>query len=69
MSSHLTERMECAEDGCEETATFELHIPWAENRYVCSAHARVQSRQDGVVADALDDAEEELPEGASHRDE
>lgn len=51
----------CSEPGCEETATFELHIPWEENRVVCAGHARVIARQDGVVADALPSADEELP--------
>jgi hypothetical protein len=57
--------MECTEDGCESEATFELHIPWRENRVVCAGHARVLGRQDGVVADPLDSAEEELPDGDS----
>jgi hypothetical protein len=60
--------MECAEDDCDREATFELHIPWAENRYVCAGHARVQSRTDGVVADAMDTADDELPDGASTRE-
>jgi len=51
----------CSEDDCEERATFELHVPWAENRAVCAGHARVLARQDGVVADALEEADEELP--------
>jgi hypothetical protein len=59
--------MDCAVDGCEDTATFELDIPWADNQVVCAGHARVKSRQDGVVADPLDTADEELPEGASNR--
>lgn len=48
---------ECAEEGCENPANVELHIPWAENRLVCPAHARVLGRQDGVVADPRSDAE------------
>jgi hypothetical protein len=51
----------CTEDGCEEPAAVMLHIPWDENRVVCLAHARVWSQKDGVVADPLDDADEELP--------
>lgn len=35
----------------------ELHVPWAENRLVCAAHARVLGRQEGVVADPNPDAE------------
>lgn len=61
--------MECAEEGCESEATFELHIPWTENECVCAGHARVRSRQDGVVADALTSADEQMPEGAANRDE
>lgn len=59
--------MDCAHDGCETEATFELHIPWQENEFVCAGHARVRGRQDGVVADPLDDADEDLPAGASNR--
>lgn len=55
---------ECTQPGCERTAAVELHIPWDENRVVCAAHARVEARQDGVVAEALDSADGELPDGA-----
>lgn len=58
--------MECTQDGCDGEASFELHIPWAQNRVVCAAHARVEAEKDGVVADALDDADDELPEGAAN---
>ena len=51
--------------GCEKQAAFELHIPWTENERVCADHARVRSRQDGIVADALDDAGDSLPGGAA----
>jgi hypothetical protein len=57
--------MECVEDGCESPATFELDIPWTDNQHVCAGHARVRSRQEGVVADPLDEADEHLPDGAS----
>lgn len=59
--------MQCVEEGCEDEATFELHIPWTENEFVCAAHARVRGRQDGVVADPLDDADDSLPNGATER--
>lgn len=49
--------MECAEEGCEREAAVRLHVPWAENREVCTAHARGPARQDGVVAEPLEDAE------------
>lgn len=52
---------DCAEDGCEAEAVVELHIPWADNRLVCAGHARVIARQDGVVADPLDDHENAWP--------
>lgn len=52
---------ECTEAGCENAAAVRLHIPWAENRNVCLAHARVWSQKDGVVADPLEEADEELP--------
>lgn len=61
--------MECSEEGCDSTATFELHIPWTENRMVCAGHARVEGRKEGIVADPLESADEELPEGASSREE
>lgn len=51
----------CSEADCDEAAVVELHIPWAENRLVCAGHARVVARQDGVVADPLDEASEEWP--------
>jgi hypothetical protein len=51
----------CTEEGCENEGTVELHIPWAANRVVCLAHARSWSQKDGVVADPLDEADEELP--------
>jgi len=57
--------MECTQEDCAREASFELHIPWTENRVVCAAHARVESRQDGVVADALETADDELPDGAA----
>lgn len=53
--------VECTEDDCDEEAVVQLHIPWAENRPVCAGHARVIARQDGVVADPLDDADDALP--------
>lgn len=59
--------MECVHDGCDSKATFELHIPWKENEYVCAGHARVRGRQEGIVADPMDDADEDLPTGASNR--
>jgi hypothetical protein len=51
----------CADEDCDETAAVRLHIPWAENRKVCLGHARVWAQKDGVVADPLDDAADELP--------
>lgn len=59
--------MECSENDCESKAAFELHIPWEENRYVCAGHARVEGRKEGIVADPLETADEELPDGASSR--
>ena len=48
---------ECAEEGCTNEAAVLLHIPWTENREVCTAHARVIARRDGVVADPIEDAD------------
>ncbi|WP_458206328.1 hypothetical protein [Haladaptatus sp. NG-SE-30] len=49
--------MECAEDDCDDEAAVRLHIPWAENREVCTSHARVLAQKDGVVAEPLKDVE------------
>jgi hypothetical protein len=60
--------MDCEMAGCEESATFRLYIPWTEDEYLCAGHARVRSRKDGVVADPLDSADDELPDGAADGD-
>ena len=62
-----TADMQCEREGCESTAAFELHIPWTDNEFVCPGHARAAATQEGVVVDALDNAGEELPEGAGNR--
>jgi hypothetical protein len=49
---------ECAEADCSEPASVRLHIPWAQNRVVCSAHARVLGQRDGVVPDPIANDEE-----------
>lgn len=61
--------MDCQVEDCDDVAAFELHVPWADNEYVCGAHARVRSRQDGIVADPLDSAAASLPDGASRHDD
>lgn len=53
--------MECEEAECEERAAVRLHIPWDENREVCTAHARGVARKDGVVAEPLEGTESEWP--------
>ncbi|WP_202932642.1 hypothetical protein [Halorussus salinus] len=50
--------MECTETDCASTATVRLHVPWADDRVVCAAHARVLARRDGVVADPIADDDE-----------
>lgn len=52
---------ECAEDGCENEAAVRLHIPWDDDREVCTAHARVLARPDGVVADPMEGHEDQWP--------
>ena len=52
---------ECAEEGCDRTAAIRLHVPWAGQRDVCAAHARVIAQQDGVVAEPLEGADGEFP--------
>lgn len=47
----------CSEEGCEREAAVRVYVPWAEDRNVCTAHARVIAQQDGVVAEPLDGAE------------
>lgn len=51
----------CTEPDCEEPAAVRLHVPWAEDRVVCAAHARALSTRDGIVAEPLADADEEFP--------
>jgi len=58
--------MECSEEGCGSEATFQLYIPWDENRQVCAGHARVLGQTEGIVADPLESADDELPDGASN---
>lgn len=53
--------MECAEADCDRTAAVRLHVPWAESRVVCAAHARSLATRDGVVAEPLEGAGEEFP--------
>lgn len=53
--------MTCAEPECENPAAVRLHIPWGENRDVCTAHARGLAQTDGIVAEPLDDADAEWP--------
>lgn len=48
----------CSEDDCDNEAAVRVHVPWAEDRNVCTGHARVIVQQDGVVAEPLDGAEE-----------
>jgi len=52
---------QCAEDGCENDAAVELHIPWDANIAVCPAHARVWAQKDGVVPAPLEGHEDEWP--------
>lgn len=47
----------CTENDCERPAAVRLHIPWDENRKVCTAHARVLVQQEGIVAEPLEEVE------------
>jgi hypothetical protein len=51
----------CGEEGCDRPAAVRVHVPWAEDRAVCTAHARTIASKDGVVAEPLDGADEEFP--------
>ncbi|ADJ15120.1 hypothetical protein [Halalkalicoccus jeotgali] len=53
----MTDTQTCAEDGCERVGAVRLHIPWADERVVCTAHARALVQQEGVVAEPLDGAD------------
>ncbi|MFQ3319181.1 MAG: hypothetical protein ACI8UR_002060 [Natronomonas sp.] len=53
--------MECTESECETRAAVRLHVPWDENRVVCTAHARVLAQKDGIVAEPLEGADAEWP--------
>jgi hypothetical protein len=46
------------ESDCSEPAAVRLHVPWDENREVCTAHARVLAQKEGIVADPLADGDE-----------
>jgi hypothetical protein len=52
---------DCDEPGCGETAAVRLHVPWAANREVCTAHARALVQEEGVVAEPLEGADSEWP--------
>lgn len=56
--------MDCEIEDCSTTVAAILHMPWTDDQYVCLDHARAKANQDGVVADPLDNAREELPDGA-----
>ena len=43
----------CAEPGCDAEAAVRLYVPWADDRDVCTAHARALAQRDGVVAEPL----------------
>jgi hypothetical protein len=49
----------CSEEGCENRAAVRVYVPWADDRDVCTAHARAIVQSDGVVAEPLDDAADE----------
>lgn len=57
----MTRMDRCAEADCDRPAAVRIHVPWAEDRDVCAAHARSLASSDGVVAEPLDDADEEFP--------
>lgn len=47
----------CAEADCDRPAAVRLYVPWADDRDVCSGHARALVQRDGVVAEPLPGAE------------
>lgn len=48
---------ECAEDDCTNPAAVRVYVPWADDRNVCTAHARALVQDDGVVAEPLEGAD------------
>lgn len=56
-----THMVECSEPNCEREALVTLHVPWDEDRDVCTAHARVLVQKDGIVAEPNDAAATEWP--------
>jgi hypothetical protein len=50
---------QCAEDGCDRPAAVRVYVPWEADRNVCTAHGRAIARQDGVVAEPLEGAEDD----------
>jgi hypothetical protein len=50
------QRPRCAEEGCDRPAAVRLHVPWAGEREVCTAHGRSAVQQEGVVAEPLEEA-------------
>ncbi|SNZ12774.1 hypothetical protein SAMN06269185_1918 [Natronoarchaeum philippinense] len=57
----MSESARCAEDGCDAAVAVRIYVPWAEDREVCVAHARVLARRDGVVTEPIEDADAEWP--------
>lgn len=55
--------MECEHEGCDSEAALELHIPWKENELVCAGHGRVRAQEEGVVAEPMDNADDNLLAG------
>jgi len=51
----------CQEADCDSDAAVVLHVPWDANREVCLAHARTEAQKDGIVAEPMENADEELP--------
>lgn len=49
----------CAEAGCDEPAAVQLYVPWADDRAVCTGHARALAQQNGVVAEPLPGTEDD----------
>lgn len=47
--------MECSEADCHREAAVRLYVPWADDRDVCTAHARALAQREGVVAVPLDE--------------
>ena len=54
----------CTIEGCDRDAAVRLDVPWEGLCDVCTAHARIWSQKEGVVAMPIEGADEEWSHGS-----